>query len=290
MFYYPTLAFLWMLSLLPDFILYLISDLFYLLCFEIMGYRKQVVADNLHNSFPEKAEREIHQITASFYRSFCDTIIEMIKIMFCSERELRKMVEFRNVELLNKLHEQGRSLIVVQGHYFNWELSLMMGGESSKHDRYVIYKIVNSKLSEKLILRLRARFGNKMLVMHKTLEYIATHSSKTDNNPALFQFGADQSPIQHKIEYWTTFMNQETPFFLGPEKLAVANNMPVVYLDLQKTARGKYCIEFSLIEEYPAATAQYEITEKYVKKLEAAIYKNPSNWLWSHKRWKHKRL
>ncbi|PCH91091.1 MAG: acetyltransferase, partial [Bacteroidetes bacterium] len=107
--------------------------------------------------------------------------------------------------------------------------------------------------------------------------------------PALFQFGADQSPMKHKIEYWTTFMNQETPFFLGPEKIAVSLNFPVVYLDLQRISRGKYYIEYSLLERNPSQSPEYAITEKYVKKIEEAINKNPSNWLWSHKRWKHKK-
>ena len=288
MFYYLLLAPLWIISLLPFFVLYLISDFLFFIGFHIVGYRKKVVYSNLKKAYPDKTDTEINTIARDFYKNLFDTLTEMVKLIFSSESTVRGMCEFRNVQLLDDLYASKSNLIVVQGHYFNWELSLMMGSEGSAYNRYVIYKPLSDQISEKLIFKLRERFNTKLLAMHETLAFLRNYSRTHDaEGPALFQFGADQSPMKHKIEYWTTFMNQETPFFLGPEKLAVSLNLPVVFLDLQRVSRGKYYIEYSMLEEEPTQTSEFEITEKYVKAIEAAIDKNPSNWLWSHKRWKH---
>ena len=278
-----------MISLLPFFVLYLISDLLFFVGFHIVGYRKKVVYTNLRNSYPDKTEAEIHSIAIQFYKNLFDTLTEMVKLIFASESIVRNMCEFRNNELLEGLHKNNSNVIIVQGHYFNWELSLMMGSEQSKYMCYVVYKPLSDKISEKLIFKLRKRFKTRLIAMHETLEFMRNYNkTHAADGPALFQFGADQSPMKHKIEYWTTFMNQKTPFFLGPEKLAVSLNLPVVFLDLQRIARGKYYIEYSMLEEKPSQTSEHEITEKYVRAIEDAINKNPSNWLWSHKSWKHK--
>ena len=290
MLYHLLLGALWIISLLPFFVLYLISDFFFFLGFHVVGYRKKVVYTNLKNAYPDKTEAEIHRIARTFYKNLFDTLTEMVKLIFASEATVRGMCEFRNDELLEELYNKNSNLIIVQGHYFNWELSLMMGGEESKYNRYVVYKPLSDKISEKLIFKLRKRFNTELLAMHETLEFIKNYgNTHAAHGPALFQFGADQSPMKHKIEYWTTFMNRETPFFLGPEKLAVSLNLPVVFLDIQRVSRGKYYVEYSMLAEQPTQTSAFEITEKYVWAIEDAINKNPSNWLWSHKRWKHKK-
>mgnify|MGYP001598739740 FL=1 len=168
----------------------------------------------------------------------------------------------------------------------------MLGTEGEKCRRYVIYKPLSSKVSEKLIFRIRSRFGTMMLAMHETKNFVNNNENKGTINdlPSLYQFGADQSPMKHKAEYWTKFMNQDTPVFTGPEQLALQFGLPVVFLDLQKTGRGKYEIEYSLMGKNPAGASPHQITNDYIAKLEEAIAKNPSNWLWSHKRWKHSRV
>jgi KDO2-lipid IV(A) lauroyltransferase len=290
MMYYPVLALLWLLHLLPDRLLYLISDLLYLLCFRFLGYRKAVVYQNLTLSFPEKSPAEIHDIASSFYRHFCDLLVEIVNMMFLNENRLHKMVTFKNTALLNQLYDEGKSVIIVQGHFMNWELSLIMGDQMGKHDRYVIYKTLSSNVSERLVMRLRERLGSRMLAMYETRDFIESHSRSSQGvKPALFQLGADQAPMKHKIEYWTTFMNQETPFFLGPEKLARHCGFPVVYLDMQREARGKYIVSYSMLEPYPSQSPEFSITTKYVGQVEDAIKRDPSNWLWTHRRWKHQK-
>lgn len=290
MMYYPVLVLLWLIHLLPDRLLYVLAEFLYWVCFRLIGYRKVVVYDNLTRSFPEKSPEEIHAIAFNFYHRFCDLLVEVVNMMFISEHKLRKMVSFSNTSLLNQLYEEGKSVVIVQGHFMNWELSLLMGDAMGKHSRYVIYKTLSSKVSEKLVMRLRERLDTHMLAMYETKNFIDRHMQQgAENQPALFQLGADQAPMKHKIEYWTSFMNQEAPFFLGPEKLAKKYGMPVVYLDLKRMSRGRYQVSYSMLEPDPCNAPEFSITNKYVSRVEEAIKSDPSNWLWTHRRWKHQK-
>lgn len=288
---YLVLLFLWLLHLLPNIVLYFLSDLLYLLCSKIIRYRHSIITQNLSRSFPEKSKAEIAAIRNSFYKNFCDLLLEVPILMCGSENRIRKMVSFKNTDLLNEHFKNGESLIVLQGHFMNWELSLIMGATDSLHERYVIYKTLSDKVSQHLMLKLRERFNTKMLPMFETIKFIESHASKQDSEktPAIFQFGADQTPLKHKIEYWTTFMNQECGFFLGPENLAKKFNLPLVYLDLNRLKRGSYEVSFHPLGIDAKDAKPFEITEAYIKQLEESISRDPGNWLWSHKRWKHER-
>jgi len=289
--YYPVMAMLWVLALLPLPLLYILSDLIYLIGYHLIGYRKKVVFDNLRNSFPDKSEDEIKAIAKEFYKTFCEYLVETVKLIHSNETFTRKMISFSNTELIDDLYKQGRGIMMLQGHFFNWELALMMGQENGKYRRYVVYQKLTSDLAERMIYRLRGRYGTNLLAMYQTVDTITQNESSeaSDNIPSMYQFGADQSPMQHKIEYWSTFMHQDAAIFLAPERLSKEYNLAAVYLDLQKVSRGKYNINYSLITDDPKSTDDKFITEAYVKCLEEAIDKNPSNWLWSHKRWKNKK-
>ncbi|MBN4072095.1 lysophospholipid acyltransferase family protein [Flavobacteriales bacterium AH-315-E23] len=296
--YYIVLAILWVIAMLPMPLLYLLSEFIYFAGYYLIGYRKSVVHANLRNAYPDKSDEEIGSIAKAFYHNFCDYLVETVKLIHSNERRTRSMVSFENTELIDQLYREGRGIMLLQGHFFNWELALMLGQEKSEYDRYVVYQKLTSQLSEKMIFRLRGRYGTKLLAMYQTVDTIKENESMVRlrspkggdaYRPAMYQFGADQSPMQHKIEYWSTFMNQDAAIFLAPERLSKEYNLAVVYLDLQKVGRGKYTIKYSLITDKPGDTSEKEITEAYVKKLEEAIDKNPSNWLWSHKRWKNKK-
>ena len=289
--YHLVLALLWVLALFPLPFLYLLADLIYLIAYRIVGYRKKVVFENLRNAYPEKSEEELKGIANSFYHTFCDYLVETVKLIHSNERYTRQMVTFTNTELIDQLYNEGRGIMMLQGHFFNWELALMLGQEGGSYRRYVVYQKLTSDLSEKMIYRLRARYGTNLLAMYQTVETIKNNEkdSSLDKTHSMYQFGADQSPMKHKIEYWSTFMNQDAAIFLAPEKLSKEYNLAVVYLDLQKVSRGKYDISYSLVTDDPKSTEERFITEAYVKCLEEAIAKNPSNWLWSHKRWKNKK-
>jgi KDO2-lipid IV(A) lauroyltransferase len=289
--YYLVLAILWVFALLPMPLLYLLSRFIYVLGYHVKGYRKKVVFGNLRSAYPNKSEKEIESIAKKFYRNFCDYLVETVKLIFSNEKCTRKMVSFINTELIERLYNDGRSIMMLQGHFFNWELALMLGHQGGKHHRYVVYQRLTSAIAEKMIYKLRGRYGTRLLAMYQTVGTIKGNEEKKADArvPSIYQFGADQSPMRHKIEYWSRFMNQDAAIFLAPEQLSKDYNLAVVYLDLQKVGRGKYTIEYSLITDAPDSTGSRFITEAYVKKLEEAIDRNPANWLWSHKRWKNKK-
>ncbi|HIA06681.1 MAG TPA: acetyltransferase [Flavobacteriales bacterium] len=289
--YYLVLGILWVIALLPMPLLYLLSQFIYVLGYHVKGYRKKVVFENLRNAYPDKGEAELILIAKEFYHNFCDYLVETVKLIYSNERRTRNMVSFINTELIDSLYKDGRGIMMLQGHFFNWELALMLGQDGGKYQRYVVYQKLTSQIAEKMIYRLRGRYGTKLLAMYQTVDTIkGNESNKTETSvPSMYLFGADQSPMRHKIEYWSWFMNQDAAIFLAPERLSKEYNLAVVYLDLQKVERGKYTIEYSLITDAPDTTEPHFITEAYVKKLEEAIERNPSNWLWSHKRWKNKK-
>ncbi|MFH1319937.1 MAG: lysophospholipid acyltransferase family protein [Bacteroidota bacterium] len=294
-FYYIFLTIARLISLLPFSVLYVFSDFLYILTYYLIGYRKKVVMSNLENAFPEKSGKEIELIAQKFYKNFCDLIIEVIKSLTISEKQIRKRFLFINREILDELYHQNKSVIAVQGHCFNWEWTIMMGPKQGKHKRYVVYKPLSNKFFDNVILDLRSRFETEMILMYKTYDLIEKNetllrSSKKDTQPSCYQFGADQTPMKHKAEYWTNFLNQDTPVFLGAEKIAKEWNIPVVFLNVQKVKRGYYEVEFIKLFDNSNETSQFEITEKHVRVLEEIIIAKPENWLWSHRRWKHRRV
>jgi len=284
-FYYLFLATAWFISLLPFKLLHIFSDVLYLIAYYVIGYRKKVVINNLKNAFPKKSDKEIELTAKEFYGNFCDIIVETLKTLTITEKQLRARVKYINIEMLDELHHQNKSVIAVQGHYCNWEWTVMMGPELTNYKHYAIYQPLSNKFFDRLIFNLRSKFGTAMIPMkfaYKTM-------LKNKNKPGFYQFGADQTPPKNS-EFWTSFLNQDTPVFLGIEKIAKAVDIPVVFINVQRTKRGYYEVEFIKLFDNSKETDQYEITEKHVRTLEEIIRARPGNWLWSHRRWKHDRI
>ena len=276
---------IWLLTLIPLRILYCFSDLFYIIIL-IIGYRKKVILKNLRNSFPEKSTEDLKKLIRKFYRHFCDSFIESIYALNISEKEIRKRYRFKNPELVNGLFDKNKSIILVFGHYGNWDWlnSLPL---HSKHQNYALYHPVENKFFDELFIRIRGKFGVNLIQMKTAYKEMLTLSR--NNILTITYFLTDQRPVWSSIRYWTTFLNQETPVLTGSEVIAKKLNQAVVYLDIQKIKRGYYESEFEIITENPLETKEFEITEAHTNKLESIIVKKPEYWLWSHKRWKFKR-
>lgn len=273
-------------SHLPFWILYLKSDVFYFLIFHVVGYRKKVVYENLRNSFPEKSEKEIDQIARKYYHHLCDLGLEAIKLHSISEKELDKRVTVKGMEKLEDYFKQKKSIILLGMHYNNWEWGASLQRLAS-HQLLMIYNPVRNNLEmERFILDMRERFGGQSVPVHKSARS-AIQFDKTDR-PGILWLAADQSSFQTS-QFWTVFLNQETPFFSGPEKIAYKTNQPVFFLHAKKIARGKY--EFEVIELFsePGKEKPEDILLTYINKMEEIIQETPQYWLWSHRRWKHKR-
>jgi KDO2-lipid IV(A) lauroyltransferase len=285
-FSYIGYGFLKMLSFLPLRILYIFSDLTYFLVYRVIGYRKKVVTQNMMNSFPEMDPKELIRTRNKFYHHFCDLFLETIKIMHISEREIKKRCFFKNPELLQQYSDDGESVIAIMGHYGNWEwmTSYALWSDTTF---LPIYKPLHNKVFDRMYINLRERFGAETLPKQDTLRRMIRY--KNQNTPTITAFIGDQTPNKKNIQYWTQFLNQDTPIFMGTEKIAQKLNQVVVFVNMQKVKRGYYEVEFIPLFEQPKDTAPFEITEKHTRKLEEIIQKQPAYWLWSHKRWKHKR-
>lgn len=284
--YYISLPFIYFISILPFWLLYRVSDFLFLIIYFVFGYRKKVVLQNLKNSFPNKSDEEINVICKKFYVFFCDWIIEMTKSITISKETAIKRCHFTDTILLDKLYTKKKKLIFVMGHMGNFELAGAEMAYNTNYRLHVIYKPLSNKYFNKLINTKRIRFGTKIMPMKTTFKTML--SLKNSEEISATTFIADQTPSPENA-YWTTFLNQETPIFWGTEIIARKLNYPIIYISIKQTKRGYYEMTPELLCETPANTQKGEISEMHTKRLEQDIKKQPELWLWSHKRWKHKK-
>lgn len=283
--YYLTYAVLWLFSLLPMWVHYLISDGIYVIVYHLVGYRKKLVRKNLSDSFPEKSEAEIIRIEKDFYRWFCDYFVETIKLLTISRQELRIRMVFKGAELVNKLTENGQSCAVYLGHYCNWEwITSLPLWVTPKAQCGQIYHVLENSEFDKLFLKLRQRMGAVCIPMAETLRKLAEY--RQQRQPVVIGYISDQVPFWNNIHHWCPFLNHDTPVLTGTERLARSAGHAVFYIDVQRPKRGYYVAEFKLIARDPKQTEDYQLTDAYFTLLEASIRRAPQFWLWTHNRWK----
>ena len=272
------------ISLLPYPILYLISDVVFVLMYRVIGYRKEVVFTNLKNSFPNKSEKELKQIMSGFYKHLCDIILESIKGFTISEKQLRKRLVVKNPEFSNYFANKGQSIIFVGGHYNNWEICAQAFAMYSNHECIGIYKPLSNAFINDKIHTSRSKYGMHLISMKQTKK-----SFEEGGKAKAIVFGSDQNPANPKRAHWVQFLNQDTGVLFGVERYAKEYDWPVVFVSISKAKRGNYEVEYSLITDKPTEQPHGKITEDFTKRLEQDIINQPQYWLWSHKRWKHKR-
>lgn len=268
---------------MPFWMLYGISDIGRFFLFKVFNYRKKVIYENLTMAFPEKSQKEIREIANKFYRNFMDVLLEGLKGMTMSTKTVLKRFKLVNPEILEPYFEQGKSILCVGAHYANWEwggaLDLYM-----KHDSVAIYKAVKNKRMNNFIRKSRSKWGMRQISMEKT----RTIFNNIDT-PKFIILIADQSPSLTHLAIWVDFLGRDTPCIHGPEAYGKKFNYPLIFLDFQRVKRGYYTAELTLLDEEPAKLEKNEVTKLYMNKLEEVIRKKPEDWLWTHKRWKHKR-
>jgi len=284
--YYLLRALTWLIYSLPTMVVYFFSDLLYVVFFYLIRYRRGVVDQNLANSFPEKTKKERNQIAAKFYHHLCDCFLETLYFDRISNKRVLERVKFLNPELANNYMDKGMPVIILMGHYNNWEC-FNNWGLHSNHRSYAIYKKLRNKAFEKFYIHLRSRFGSVPLERALTFRQLMDDSKA--GIPGLSLFLIDQSPRVFDIQYWTTFLNQETAVIVGPEKVARKLNAAVLFGNTRKTKRGFYEVELVLVTDNAKQCPKFEITEKSTRLLEKLIVENPEYWLWSHRKWKFDR-
>lgn len=270
------------LSLLPHFILYRISDVLCVIMKDVLRYRKDIILGNIERSFPDKTVDQQLEIYRNFYRHFCDLLIENLKGFTITKAQIKRRLKMSNPELVNDYFEKGKSIILIGGHYNNWEITAQGCPVYLKHELYAIYKPLKSDFYNNKMRSTRGKFGLHLTPMKLTKKYFELETK----NPKAIIFGSDQSPSNVKNAYWTTFLNQDTGFLFGAEKYAKDYNYPVIYVHIEKVKRGFYMVNFELICDHPNSLKHGEIIELFAEKLEKNIIDMPPYWLWSHHRWK----
>jgi KDO2-lipid IV(A) lauroyltransferase len=273
------------ISLLPFWVLYRISDLMFLIIYYLLPYRKKLVLENLRRSFPEKQEKELLVIRRAFYRHFCDLVVESLKTFTASPAAIQKRVELINLELLERFYQEGKSVILATGHYANWEWPAITLPFHSSHTATGIYKKLSNRFFDDKLQRSRSRFGLKLMSTKEVQHFFVRHEKEL----CTYGFINDQSPSDPRRGHWIKFLNQDTCMLMGVEAYAVKYNLPVAYAVITKKKRGYYRYEYKLITDQPGATEKYTITEACARMNESIIRNTPAYWLWTHRRWKHKR-
>lgn len=277
--------FLWLISILPFRLLYLFSDGLYIIIYRIFGYRKKVVLNNLNLVFPEKSNADIKRITKVFYHHFCDMMVEAIKSMTISEAEMKKRFTFSNVELLQDIESSGKSIALMCAHYGSWEWIFILQNHM-KNKGYAVYKRLANRYFDKLVRRIRAKYNSHLITTKETIPTLM--KAKVNGESFTCGFVSDQSPKLDRAFYWSEFMGVNVPVHTGAEMLAKKLDLAVVFFGVKRLKRGYYETSFKTITLTPKEYENYQITDLFLKLVEAQINEAPEYYLWTHKRWKHR--
>ena len=283
--YYILYTLLWLFSLLPLWVHYVIADIICVLVYHVVGYRKALVRKNLADSFPDKTAEELRAIEKAFYHWFCDYLVETVKLLTISRKNLQRRMVFKGTELVNEIVESGQSCACYLGHYCNWEwITSLPLWVSPKVQCGQIYHVLENEAFDQLFLRLRQRFGAVCIPMAETLRRLAVY--RQQQKPVIIGYISDQVPFWNNIHHWLDFLHHDTPVLTGTERLARSTGHAVFYLDISRPRRGYYEVEIKLIAKDPKQTQDFALTDAYFRLLEASILCAPQYWLWTHNRWK----
>ena len=278
---------LWFVSILPFRLLYTVSDLLYILMYHVFRYRKQTVKDNLRLVFPEKSDLEIKTITKKFFHHFCDMILESIKSMTISLESMKARYTFKNLDIIKDFEKQNKSIVVMCAHYGRWEWIFILQTYTT-HRGYAVYKRLQNKYFDRLIKSIRARYNSYLITTKETFSVL--EDAKKNGILSMNGFISDQTPKKEKARHWNEFMGINVPVHTGAEALAKKLEMPVLFFSVERKKRGYYEATFQTLAENPADYKDYEITDKFLKLVETQIHEAPEYYLWTHKRWKHRKV
>lgn len=283
-------AAVWLLSLLPLWALYGLSNLLYVLIFYLVGYRRRVVRDNLRGSFPEKTDRELAATEREFYRFFCDYMVETVKLCSMSDRQMRRRMQFFGVEeMVHSLEREGKLFAFIYlAHYGNWEWVSSLSARVREVNPQItgghIYHPLRNKAFNRLFLHMRSRFEGVNVPMKETLRFIL--QQREQHRPTILGFIADQSPKWSSTHHWTPFLHRTTAVFTGTEQIARRVDALLFYARVERTGRGYYRCTLQRMPANADPASDFGMTDAYFRLLEADIRRSPAIWLWTHKRWK----
>jgi len=272
-------------SLLPIPLLYLLSNFVRFVVFSLLKYRRKVIQMNLEKSFPEKSLSELNQIRKQFEKHFADILVESIKNFSVSAKQANKRMLAENTEIFDQFEKEGRGVVLLGGHQNNWELWAVAAGGHLPMRIMAIYKKLANDFFDQKMRSSRGRFGLELIPTKETSQWMKDHINETK----CVVYAIDQSPANPKKAYWMNWLNQETAMYFGPEKHARQYDMAVVFGSITKLKRGHYKVSYHLVTDDPNSLTEGEILRRAQKMLAIDIKSEPQHWLWTHKRWKHKR-
>lgn len=280
--YYIIYGLLYLLSLLPFAVIYLISDGIFFFLYHVFGYRKKTVMGNLRIAFPDKTQAELKKITKQSYHNLCDTFVEIIKLISMTDSTFEKRCS-GDFKILDELVKKGKSVQLHAGHQFNWEYgSLSMSQAVKTVPSFAIYMPIKNKAMEKLFLKIRERYGTRFI---KATEF-KQKREEIFSEQFVFFLAADQNPGNPSSAYWQNYFTKPAPFITGPEIGGIKNDTAIVFVRSRIVKRGHYNLECTLCTENAASTDVGEITVAFRDFLEKIIREEPYNYLWTHRRWK----
>jgi Kdo2-lipid IVA lauroyltransferase/acyltransferase len=277
---------LWCISMLPFRVLYFFSDIVYQLVYHVIGYRRDTVSENLLLAFPDKTVEERLDIERKSYRYMCDMFIEMIKTMTISQAEISKRYVVTNIEEYLEIEKKGKSIALMCAHYASYEWAISLNHHIT-FEGIGIYKKIANPYFDKLVRDIRSRFKATLVTTKNTKSCI--EENHKNGVLSIYGFASDQTPRITNKTYWNTFMGIETPIHIGAEVLAKNYDMNVAFLKGKRIKRGYYEATIELLSDDVASVPDYKISETFIRKVEEQIYEDPEFYLWSHKRWKHKK-
>ncbi|WP_111684199.1 lysophospholipid acyltransferase family protein [Winogradskyella tangerina] len=276
---------LWLISLLPFRLLYVLSDIVCFIVYRLLGYRKSTVKGNIKLVFPDKSPQEINAITKKFYTHLCDLFLEMIKTLSISRAQLNKRFVLKDPEQIKSLENSQSSSILMFGHYASYEWSIMLQSHIDIPG-LVIYKPIANTYFDNLVRRIRSKYNTELISSRKAIGRIKALDRKGEKR--MIAFLSDQSPKLKVNNVWLEFMGINVPCFIGAESVAKKYNYPIGFLKIDKVKRGHYEAEIVPLSENPNEESEFKITQKFNRLLEEQIRTKPEYYLWTHKRWKHK--
>lgn len=278
-----------LISRLPLGVLYVLADLCFPLLYYVARYRRKVVTENLNNAFPELSPRERHKIRRRFYRWFCDYVVETLKLLSISRQEMMRRMVIEGVDEMERSLETKPFVFIFLGHYCNWEWVSSIPLWYQKEDSHgaQLYRPLKNKAFDRLFLEMRSRFGSENISKYEALRHIL--QLRRDGKKTCIGFISDQTPGWNSIHDWVDFLHQDTPVFTGTERIAKKVDAAIFFADIRRVRRGYYHLVLRRMTDEPKAFPDYALTEQYMRELEQIIRRQPHLWLWSHRRWKHRR-
>ncbi|KOS05187.1 lipid A biosynthesis acyltransferase [Flavobacterium akiainvivens] len=279
--------FIWLISLLPFRVLYILSDFVYVLIYYIVGYRKKIVRKNFELCLPHLSAQEKKKVEKQFYHHFCDSFVEMVKTLNISDKEIKKRFVFTNFEVIHELEETGKSTVVLIGHYASYEWLLLMHKYLKKQVGFGIYKPIKNKYFDRLVRKIRGKFGAELIGMRQVIPQM--RQNIRNGKQGAYGFITDQSPRLNTEAHWCTFFGMEVPVHVGGEMLSKKIGLNMAYARIEKVKRGYYQCTFIPVEGDLKAIPNFEVTDRFMLMLEEQIKQAPQYYLWTHNRFKHRK-